>query len=102
MMTPGDFHRLLTTNGTDLESLAAEYRRLWDENERLTRHVTHMQEGGTIVLNQKRAWRAMAKDFLRDVRETHGTIKATTILHHLPLIKDLLDEHMSDMRANDL
>lgn len=89
MITPGDFRAALNSGTPDHEFLIAEYRRLWDENERLTHHVTHIQGVSTILVVQKRAVETLAQDILCDLR-LEGTVTASTILRNLSLIKTLL------------
>lgn len=89
MITPNDFRQKLLGNEVDQESLIAEYRRLWEENARLTQHITHLQEGSTMVLTQKRAYQAALKDMVSDLRTLEGRVSAPTILRHLNLISEV-------------
>lgn len=90
-MTPQDFrHNLLHFKEEHhREALANEYQSVWELTSKLTQQVQHIQEGSTIVVNQKRAYQAALKDFIQDLRTT-GSISSRAILSHLDVIKTVL------------
>ena len=89
MMTPQDFRQHLQAGTADYELLIREYGEMWVVMGKLNQQITHLQEGSTATLLQKRAYHDALRDFVQDLRIT-GRIEAPTIIRHLDLLKGLV------------